>query len=120
MTRLFLYGTLRRGGSAHHRMSGQRFLGEARTVGGYGLYRLSGYPGLVAVPEHAAGVVGEVWEVDDAALGALDAYEGVSEGLYRREALPLRPPFDRERVEAYLYAHSVAGRAFLGSAWPLA
>lgn len=119
MIRLFLYGTLRRGGSAHHRMSGQRFLGDARTAPGYGLYRLSGYPGLVAVPDHAEGVVGEVWEVDDAALAALDAYEGVPEGLYRREPLPLLAPFAQDRIEAYVYARSVSGREFLGSAWPL-
>jgi gamma-glutamylaminecyclotransferase len=119
MTRLFLYGTLRRGGSAHHRLAGQRFLGEARTAGGYGLFRLSGYPGLVPVPEHVEGVVGEVWEVDAAALARLDAYEGVSEGLYRRETVPLRAPFDGAGVEAYVYARPVTGRAFLGSEWPL-
>jgi len=37
MTRIFVYGTLKRGGRNHHFMAGQQFVGEARTAPGYTL-----------------------------------------------------------------------------------
>jgi gamma-glutamylcyclotransferase (GGCT)/AIG2-like uncharacterized protein YtfP len=114
---IFVYGTLKRGFINNHRMEGQEFVGEAATVPGYVLYELEGYPGMV--PEAAApdGVTGEVWRVDDECLLGLDALEGTSEGLYRRESVRLQAPFAGSRVEAYVYLRSVEGRARLGSAW---
>jgi len=74
MARVFVYGTLRAGGSNHARMGGARRLGPA-TVRGR-LYSLGWYPGLVL--DSSAGVVhGEVFELTSAAhLSELDAYEG--------------------------------------------
>ena len=63
---LFVYGTLKRGCCNHRHLAGQRFVGPARTVPGFTLYDLGGYPGLAPAPEDTAGVAGEIWAVDAA------------------------------------------------------
>ncbi len=116
-TRLFVYGTLKRGCSNHAQMAGQTFVGEARTAAGYRLYDLGGYPAIVPVPEDRDGVTGEVWSVDPECLKRLDRFEGVHEGLYRREALPLLAPFNDRPVDAYVSTLGVTGRREVGSTW---
>ena len=37
MIRLFVYGTLKRGGSNHAQLAGQKFIAEAHTMPGYTL-----------------------------------------------------------------------------------
>ena len=116
-TLLFVYGTLKRGCSNHRHLAGQRFVGLARTPPGYRLYNLGGYPAIVAKPDDRDGVVGEVWSVDNEALAQLDGFEGVHEGLYRREPLPLLAPFAGQKVDAYVSALPAIGRPEVGSEW---
>jgi len=118
MTRVFVYGTLKRGGSNHALLAGQKFLGEARTPPGVTLYSLGDYPGLVRSPGDTAGVVGELWAVDDACLQQLDELEGVAEGLYARVPIKLAPPFDDQPVETYLYLRPLDNRTAIGTDWP--
>jgi gamma-glutamylcyclotransferase (GGCT)/AIG2-like uncharacterized protein YtfP len=117
LTLLFVYGTLKRGCSNHRFIAGQRFIGLARTPPGYRLYDLGGYPGIVTLAGDREGVVGEVWAVDAEALKRLDHFEGVHEGLYRRETLPLLPPFADQRIDAYVSALPIVGRPDVGSEW---
>lgn len=117
MTRLFIYGTLKRGGRNHALLAGQTFLGEAHTPPGYTLYALGDYPGLVPAASDRQGVKGELWAVDDATLARLDEFEGVAEGLYRREPIPLIPPHARIRAETFVYARSTDGCTHLGDCW---
>jgi gamma-glutamylaminecyclotransferase len=114
---IFVYGTLKRDCSNHHFLAGQKFIGLGRTVPGFRLYSLGGFPGMVTQEGDEAGVTGEVWAVDAEALVRLDGLEGVDEGLYRRESVKLVHPFDVREVEGYVYARSVAGRKDLGSTW---
>jgi gamma-glutamylaminecyclotransferase len=116
-TLVFVYGTLKRGFSNHRQLAGQKFIGEARTVGGFSLFDLDGFPALVAWPEDRAGVTGEVWSVDPAALRRLDAFEGLHEGMYRRELIQLQPPFAENIVHAYFAGRSLLGRRHIGSTW---
>lgn len=74
---VFVYGTLRRGGSNHFRMEGAEPIADGRISGR--LYRISWYPGLV-LDETGDDIVGEVYSVDLEMLGNLDAFEGVSAG----------------------------------------
>lgn len=74
-SRVFVYGTLRRGGSNHFRMEGGAFLGEA-TVRGR-LYKIDWYPGLV-LDSLGDPIPGEIFEVGPEQLAALDEFEGVS------------------------------------------
>ena len=89
-TLLFVYGTLKRGCSNHRHLAGPECSSTPRARRpGYCLYDLGGYPAIVAKPDDTAGVVGEVWSVDDEALRRLDQFEGVHEGLYRREPVAI-------------------------------
>lgn len=117
MNFLFVYGTLKRGGTNHGQMAGQRFVAEARTIPGYRMFDVGGFPGLVAWPEDREGVTGEIWLVSPAALLRLDGFEGVHEGLYRRETVALAGPPLGEPIEAYLYARSVEGLQPVGHTW---
>ncbi len=109
-TLIFVYGTLKRGGSNHQHLAGQTFLGEGRTGPGFRLFDLGAYPGMVARADGHRGVPGEVWAVDAACLARLDVLEGVAEGLYRRDRVTLFPPFADRPVETYFYARTVEGR----------
>ena len=117
MNLVFVYGTLKRGCSNHPFLAGQNFLGEAQTSPGFRLFDLEGFPGMVPHAEDREGVRGEVWAVDDDCLARLDVLEGIVEGLYRREAVPLRDPFAQREVEAYVYPHPVDPRREVGSVW---
>ena len=117
MTRVFVYGTLKRGGRNHHFLAGQQFLGEARTAPGYTLYSLGDYPGMVRSADAKNDVIGEVWAVDAACLEKLDELEGVAEGLYERAPVKLAAPFAAQSVATYLYLRSLEGRQSIGSVW---
>lgn len=74
---VFVYGTLRRGGSNHFRMAGAEFISSG-TIRGR-MYRIDWYPGLVLDP--AGGEIhGEAYEVGPEQLEALDRFEGLSAG----------------------------------------
>ena len=119
MTTLFVYGTLKRGGSNHGHLAGQIFLGEARTGPGFTLFSLGAYPGMVAAPTDRTGVTGELWSVDATCLARLDELEGTAEGLYRRGPITLATPADPAPVETYFYLRPLAGRPPIGATWPV-
>ena len=116
-TRLFVYGTLKRGHCRAWALDGQRFLGEARTLPRYRMYDCGWYPGLVEASDGGVAVVGELWEVDAACLAQIDEIECVSVGLYRRGPVKVQPPFDSEDIETYYYIGNVADLPDCGSAW---
>jgi gamma-glutamylcyclotransferase (GGCT)/AIG2-like uncharacterized protein YtfP len=85
---VFVYGTLRRGGAGAMpiRFPKSKFMADAR-VGG-SLYDLGAYPGLV-LDESKSLVVGEVHEVDDETLKALDDFEASSDYLRKQVEISL-------------------------------
>jgi gamma-glutamylcyclotransferase (GGCT)/AIG2-like uncharacterized protein YtfP len=94
--RLFVYGSLKRGGRHHSELAGARFLGDATTAPGYSLVQLGTY--LALVPGGAGTVVGEVFELESARLSALDAFEG--------------PEYERVSLEVLLGATSTKALAY--------
>lgn len=81
---LFVYGTLRRGGTNHRWLASAPYVGPAVTVAWCGLY-VDDYPYLN--PNHPVGpVAGEVFKVSHAMLKRLDEFEGVPL-LYSRDRL---------------------------------
>ena len=80
---LFVYGTLRKGGaSAISRLyPDSRFIANA-AVGGR-LYDLGEFPALL-LDESSASVIGEIYEIDDNALNALDEFEASAAYLRRQ------------------------------------
>lgn len=118
MTRLFIYGTLKRGGSNHACMAGQRFIAEVATAPHYRMYDLGGYPGLVPVADgDGLSIRGELWDVDDECKVRLDALEGVEIGEYALAAVPLLEPHEAEQAQVYLYLRSVDCCPEVGSEW---
>lgn len=105
MFTLFVYGSLKRGNSAHRLLSdqGATFLREAATHPRYHLVKVSWFPGMVE-GEEGTGVHGELYELPDSALKRLDRYEGVP-GLFTRNEIELD---DGSKVVAYLYAQDVS------------
>ena len=83
---VFVYGTLRRGGprSMSERFPGSKFIADAEVCGS--LYDLGAHPGLL-LDQSSSTVTGEVYEVDDALLKALDDFEASSH--YRREQVEI-------------------------------
>jgi len=114
MVRIFLYGTLKRGGCRSHVMRGQQFVGDARTVAKYRMYNTGSYPALVE-DEDGIEVEGEVWEVDDECLRVLDAIEAVPD-LYERRPVSLTDA-RMDGVETYIYRRSVDGLPDCGGRW---
>ncbi|TAG08339.1 MAG: gamma-glutamylcyclotransferase [Verrucomicrobia bacterium] len=91
---VFVYGTLRGGGSNSYRMDGSLFLSPA-TIRGR-LYHIEWYPGLVCDP--AADLIhGEIYQLGDELLTALDEFEQCNPPagepiLYRRVQVPAELP----------------------------
>ena len=71
--RVFVYGTLRRGGTNHALLEGARFLGTYVTEPQFTMIHLGPYPGVVDGGETP--IVGEVYGVTPAEFGALDRLE---------------------------------------------
>ena len=95
-TRVFVYGTLLAGEPNHRVLAGARLVANARTEPAFELRDLGPFPGLVSGGAHA--VAGEVYEVDEATLAALDRLEGHPR-FYRRTRIALE---DGVAVETYL------------------
>jgi gamma-glutamylcyclotransferase (GGCT)/AIG2-like uncharacterized protein YtfP len=101
-----VYGTLMRGGVRHRVLTGQPFLGEARTRPLYALFDLGAYPGLVHRAEDGRAVHGELYEVAADLIERLDRIEGAP-SLYRLESVHIENnPGD---VFAYFYQQQTTG-----------
>jgi len=115
---LFVYGTLREGGSNHAWL--MRTQPEGITgawVAGRLFHLAAGYPALVPGPEPDTPAPGPGWvrgefvgyddERDlDSALADLDPLEGVEEGLFTREILPVALE-GGQRYQAWAYVFHV-------------
>jgi gamma-glutamylcyclotransferase (GGCT)/AIG2-like uncharacterized protein YtfP len=106
---LFVYGTLKRGGKSHRELNGKhvvRFISEARMRGA--LYKPCGeeYPGAVLSSVPHRFVKGELFVLVDPqkALPYLDEFEGVDDGLFRRELVDVWVRGRRVKAWTYLYA----------------
>lgn len=96
--RIFVYGTLVRGGPRHRMLARARFLGEARTAPRFTLLDLGSCPAMTRGGR--AAVRGELYAVDGPTLAALDRYEWHPR-YYRRETVRLS---DGGTATAYLVA----------------
>ena len=90
-TKVFVYGSLKRGNALHAFMESSSFIGTYR-IDGYALYEYDGYSFPVAVEGIPGedGFVGELFEVDDAVLKRLDIVEGYNNKKNPEKSLFLR------------------------------
>jgi gamma-glutamylcyclotransferase (GGCT)/AIG2-like uncharacterized protein YtfP len=112
---LFVYGTLKRGGSRHDLLAQRADLvGEASFAGR--LYDLGTYPGLVVSGIVHGRVQGEVFRLREPRqelLAQLDAYEGE---LFERKAGDVElAAGGRVLAWIYVYRGPTAGRPSIGS-----
>lgn len=120
LLRLFVYGTLQPGGSAHGLLAGALRGVRAGRVEGYALFACANHPG--ARPARGETIHGVVLELAGGAelLARLDAYEGCP-GLYERERVRVQLQ-EGGVVEAWLYVLSeppgVGWRPVPGGRWP--
>jgi gamma-glutamylcyclotransferase (GGCT)/AIG2-like uncharacterized protein YtfP len=102
--KVFVYGSLLSGESNHRQLRGARMLTVRRTEPRYTLVSLGPYPALLL--GGTTSVTGEVYDVDDELLRALDRFEGAP-SLYRRGRIHL---LGGESVEGYVLARPRAKR----------
>ena len=82
MQQVFVYGTLKQGGQLHRALEESEFIGEAVTDPEFTMINLGWYPGVLHVGETK--IHGEVFNIDDDTLKALDRIEGYP-SLYDRK-----------------------------------
>ena len=114
-TRLFVYGSLRRGCRHQDKLERAHFEGVSSTRAGYRLVHYEdGYPALVV--DGSGKVEGEVYLVDLEVLSELDDFEDCP-FLYQRSRIELS---DGRGAVAYTIEAKLAMRypAFIGSVWP--
>jgi gamma-glutamylaminecyclotransferase len=112
---LFVYGTLKEGFRNFAVMRGVRRPGSFVTVQRYPMYVIGewGLPWLVDDPGQGHPVLGHVFDVDDDVLGAMDAFERVSEPQwYTRREITVRPLEGTDAITAQAYFGSAERLAF--------
>jgi len=117
--KIFVYGSLKRGGGNHGLMAGQRFIATGRTQPVYRLFALDSYPAMVDAAQDGRSIQGEIWEIDPERMPTLDQLEDLEHGMYARVKIPLLAPHNKLKVEGYVYRRSIAGRKECGEIWPV-
>jgi gamma-glutamylcyclotransferase (GGCT)/AIG2-like uncharacterized protein YtfP len=84
--KIFVYGTLLRGESAHHLLGRALFLGSAHTTPSFTLLDMGEYPALIEGGSDR--VAGEIYAIEAALLPALDAYEEAP-SVYERKSISI-------------------------------
>ena len=109
MTKVFVYGTLKRGQPNHRVIEGAEFLSCAVTLGGWSM--IDGWFPVVMAGSDGC-VAGEVYEVDGPCLAALDRLEGNGR-MYQREVVDLELE-GGEFTEAWMYVGTPAAWSYRG------
>ncbi len=114
MIRVFVYGTLKRGGSNHRLLARADFLGTCVTSARFSLYDLGEYP--AAVPGGHTAIHGEVYRLRFPELRRLDALEDYPR-LYTRRLIgtPYGPAWIYLMAKAHVKGHP----RLSGGHWPV-
>ena len=113
--RVFVYGSLKNGKGNHRLLANSKYLGRCYIEGKQRLLSLGGFPGLVkddSLPMNR--IVGEVYQINDETLQALDWLEGHPR-FYKREKVAT--PF--KNAWAYYLPAEYLGKGYpdAGSCW---
>ena len=106
MIPVFIYGTLKRGFPLHDRgMNGALFKGIYQTVAPYPLYIARSFFGPVMLdrPGEGLNVLGELFDVDEQHLPAIDALEDLGDDGSFRKTLTVEPVGGGVALEALAY-----------------
>lgn len=116
MDLIFVYGTLKDGFRNRHVNQGRRLPGEYLTVQAYPLYLLgdAALPWLLPQPGRGLRVLGQIFEVDAAALARMDELECIDRpDWYLRATIELTPADEpgSKTLTAMVYFGSESGFA---------
>jgi len=111
--RIFVYGTLMRGERAHHLLDSARYIGDYY-LNDYAIYNLGSYPGIVY--SEGDRVLGEVYEITEEMLPAMDRYEGEG-SLYLRKSVVVSNNMETISVFAYIYNFRIEGEKKMRESW---
>ena len=122
VTRVAVYGSLRRGFGNHGLLEDSLFIGEALTEARYTMLHLGGFPGVVKKGNTSITV--ELYDVDEETLRRLDRLEG-HPGFYERLPVKVLPvnadqtdaPQAWEWVSMYLLPNDWDGAAIETGDW---
>lgn len=81
LTKVMVYGSLKAGRGNHYLLEGSKYLGPAKTSPIFTMVSYGSFPAVLADGDTA--ITGEIYEVDDNTLRALDRLEGHPD-WYRR------------------------------------
>lgn len=104
--RVFVYGTLKRGFPNHEYMTGATYIGDAWTVDAYPLVVGGAWFTPYLIPEKGQGhrVKGEIWDVPEHMMPALDELESVHlPNGYRRHIIPVVFEGSEKQTDACAY-----------------
>jgi len=104
--RVFVYGTLKTGFPNHHYMRGATCIGGGRTSDAYPLVVGGAWFTPYLLPEKGSGhrVKGEVWDVPEHLMPALDHLESTHlPNGYRRQRIPVVMDGSGEHTDAWTY-----------------
>ncbi|MCG7865283.1 MAG: gamma-glutamylcyclotransferase [Candidatus Thiodiazotropha taylori] len=106
ISRVFVYGTLRKNQVNHDLLSSAPYLGDHQTEPVYKMFHLGSYPGVVK--NGSTAISGEVYLVDTLTMSHLDRLEGYPHA-YSRELIPT--PWGQAWI--YLYRGSLRDRQII-------
>ncbi len=115
---IFFYGSLKRGGKSHWRLRGRaRFISPGKIRAN--LYSLCGgeYSGAVPTSTPRRFVKGELFllKQPQKTLAELDEFEGIDEGLFRRELVDVWGRGRRVKAWTYLYERPLTNATLIPS-----
>lgn len=113
MLKLFVYGTLKRGGRLNAALEGQKFVKEITTNAEFTLYNTGWYPAMCTGGSTA--IKGELWEINEALVPRLDSIEGHPE-LFKRSEIELE---DGSKATAYVYNRGTERFTACGDEWKI-
>lgn len=120
--KVFVYGTLKKGGKLSYYLSSQKFLGAFKTAPRYRLYNISWFPGLKEDEDNGKEIEGELYEVDAECLTVLDQVEGAPT-FYERKAITIQNPPNFEDgenlIQSYFYKGDISECSEAGTCWPV-
>ena len=108
MTLYFAYGTNMDRAAMRQRCPGGRAIGTGLLSGWRLLVTADGYVSIARQP--GAQVHGVLWRLSPGDLAALDVYEAVASGLYRRRVLPVQASGRKMTAQVYVGRSVALGR----------
>jgi len=115
LSKLFVYGTLKKGYHNHYIIEGSKLINTA-VLSDYAIFDLGSFPGIVR--DHESRVYGELYEISDDLLPRLDRLEGVPY-LYDRATEVVVDSGMNVHTGVYVYVYQLDSGEFIkDGVWP--